>query len=81
MNSCLTEFSEELYKKGVFEEGRVAGLQEGHAAGLQEASTKNARNLFENGVSFDIVRISVENLSDEQLQKIYDEVMAKKMNK
>lgn len=73
MNSCLTEFSEELYKKGVFEEGRVAGLQ--------EASTKNARNLFENGVSFDIVRISVENLSDEQLQNIYDEVMAKKMNK
>ena len=73
MNSCLTEFSEELYKKGVFEEG--------HAAGLQEASTKNARNLFENGVSFDIVRTSVENLSDEQLQNIYDEVMAKKMNK
>lgn len=71
MNSCLTEFSEELFKKGVFEEGRIAG----HAAGLEEGAIHNARNFFKNGVSFDIVRKSIENLSDEQLRKIYDEVM------
>lgn len=66
MNSCLTEFSEVLFKKGAIEEGRI------------EASTENARNLFVNGVSYDIVRKSIENLSDEQLRKIYDEVMASK---
>ena len=73
MNSCLTEFNEEVYKKGFYEEGRIAGLE--------EAAIANARNLFKNDVSFDIVRKSIENLSDEQLCKIYDEVKTRKMNK
>lgn len=66
MNSCLTEFSEVLFKKGVFEEGRV------------EASIENARNLFLNGAPYELVRKSIEVLSDEQLHKIYDEVLASK---
>lgn len=70
MNSCLTEFSEVLFKKGVFEEGR--------AAGIEEAAIENARNLFKNGVSYELVRKSIIPLSDEQLRKIYDEVMASK---
>ena len=69
MNSCLTEFSEELFKKGAIEEGRI------------EASIENARNFFINGAPYELVRKSIEALSDEQLQNIYDEVMAKKMNK
>lgn len=39
MNSCLTEFSEVLFKKGVFEEGRVAGLEEASAK-MHEISSK-----------------------------------------
>ena len=34
----------------------------------------NARRLFENGVAYDIVRASIPSLSDETLQRIYDEV-------
>ena len=40
MLTCLTEFSEQLYKKGLLEEGD------------EEASIDNARNLFKNGASF-----------------------------
>ena len=73
MLTCLTEFSEELYKKGLLEEGRELGIE--------EASINNARNLFKNGASFALVRGSIENLTDEQLQEIYDEVSAARNNK
>ena len=40
MLSCLTEFNEEVFRKGIheegFAEGREAGLAEGHEAGLAE---------------------------------------------
>ena len=70
MNTCLTEFSEELYKKGLLEEGRELGLE--------EACIQNATNLFENGATYELVRASIKQLSDEKLQEIYDEVMASK---
>ena len=70
MLTCLTEFSEQLYKKGLLEEGRELGIE--------EASIDNARKFFKNGVSFEIVRASIEHLTDEQLQEIYDEVMNSK---
>ena len=37
-------------------------------------TANNARRLFENGVVYDIVRASMPSLSDETLQRIYDEV-------
>jgi hypothetical protein len=70
MGNCLTEFNEEAYKKGLLEEGRELGLEEGRE---MEALT-NARKFFENGASYELVRNSIEHLTDEQLQKIYDEV-------
>lgn len=66
MLTCLTEFSEQLYKKGLLEEG------------YEKASIDNARKFFKNGASFELVRASIEHLTDEQLQEIYDEVMASK---
>lgn len=74
MLTCLTEFSEELYKKGLLEKGRELGREEG----LEEASIENAKNFFNNDVSYEVVRQSIKHLTDEQLQKIYAEVMAEK---
>ena len=50
----------------------------GKADGVKNASMENARNFFANGISFEIVRNSIQALSDEVLQEIYDEVMANK---
>lgn len=78
MNTCLTEFSEELYKKGLLEEGRELGLEEGRELGLEEACIQNAKHFFENGATYELVRASIKQLSDDRLQEIYNEVMASK---
>lgn len=41
-----------------------------------QACKNNARKLFENGASYELVRASIDILSDEELQEIYDEVMS-----
>lgn len=46
--------------------------------GKTEAMKENARNLFINGATFELVRDSIKDISDEVLQEIYDEVQ--KMN-
>ena len=38
----------------------------------------NAHNFFTNDVSYEIVRASIDILTDTQLKEIYDEVMAQK---
>lgn len=59
MNTCLTEFNEEVF---------IIGCQEAEAREI-------AMNLFQNGASFELVRASIKSLSDETLQEIYNEVM------
>ena len=49
---------------------------DGKAEGIEKASMESARNLFLNGVQFDIVCRSIKDLSRDTLQNIYDEVMA-----
>ena len=44
--------------------------------GVADEAAENARNLLKNGASFELVRKSIHHISDEMLQKIYDEVMA-----
>lgn len=39
-----------------------------------EKAIYSARKLFENGVSYEIVRASITTISDEDLQKIYEQV-------
>lgn len=46
--------------------------------GKNDEALENAKNFFINGVSFDIVRKSIKNISDEKLREIYNEVMANK---
>ena len=48
--------------------------QEGIEKGIEKEALDNARELLKNGVSFEIVRRSIHNISDEKLQEVYDEV-------
>ena len=54
------------------------GISQGISQGIEQEALENARNFFMNGASFQIVRDSIKSLTDETLQKIYDEVMAEK---
>ena len=73
MLTCLTEFSEQLYKKGLLEEGRELGIEEGRILGIEEGGKKtsidNARNFFKNGASFELVRASIEHLTVSSCRK------------
>ena len=55
------------------------GISEGISQGIEKEALENAKNLFMNGVSFQLVRDSIKSLSDETLQRIYDEVIAQKL--
>lgn len=54
------------------------GVADGISQGISQASINNAHNFFINGVSYEIVRNSIKDISDETLKAIYDEVMANK---
>ena len=62
----------------IYEDGVVEGIERGIEQGIEQEATDNAKNLFTNGVTYDIVRSSIKNLTDESLQKIYDEVVGNK---
>ena len=55
--------------------GEVCDLVENYARSCAERATiESAKKFFENGVSYEVVRTSISNLSDEVLQGIYAEV-------
>ena len=64
---------ERMIKEQGFDEGIEVGRLEGIEA-EKERTIESARLFFENGVDFKIVRASISLLSDEELQKIYEEV-------
>lgn len=39
----------------------------------EEVARKSARKFFENGTTYEMVRTSIDMLSDEELQSIYDQ--------
>lgn len=69
----MTELGTIIYNDGV-----AQGISQGISQGIEKEALENAKNLFMNGVSFQLVRDSIMSLSDETLQKIYDEIMAQK---
>lgn len=69
----MTELGTIIYNDGV-----AQGISQGISQGIEREGLGNAKNLFLNGVSFQLVRDSINSLSDETLQRIYDEVMAQK---
>jgi len=64
---------ERMIKEQGYDEGIEVGRLEGIEA-EKERTIESARLFFENGVDFKIVRASISLLSDEELQKIYEEV-------
>ena len=54
------------------------GIQTGIQQGVQLNAIANAKRLFQNGVSYELVHASIDAISDEELQKIYNEVMEDK---
>ena len=64
-SSLLTEFDQELHDRCTME----YGYEHGVADGAQQNAIANARSLFENGVSVEIISKSL-GMSIEQIQKI-----------
>ena len=52
--------------------------ERGIKTGAQQNAIANATKFFQNGASYELVRASIDALSDEALQAIYNEVMASK---
>ena len=78
------KFLNEVDINAVKEEIKMSPLgtliyNDGVAQGIEKEALENARNFFMNGVSFQLVRDSIKSLSDETLQRIYDEVIAQKL--
>ena len=57
------------------ETGRREGRREGRQEGRQEEAVTNARMLFKNGASMELVAASITTLSKEQLEEIYKETV------
>ncbi len=49
-------------------------LKEATEQGMERTAKDNARSFFQNGATYELVRASIKSLSDEVLQKIYQEV-------
>lgn len=56
------------------QEGLAEGLAKGLVEGKRRVAKRVARNMFEQGMSYDIVKICIQNLSEEELDKIYKDV-------
>lgn len=55
--------------------------RQGIEQGREQNALDNAKKLFENGASYELVRASIDVLSDDRLHQIYEEIMKKKENK
>ena len=64
--------------EAIEEQGIQKGIEKGIEKGSKQNAIENAKRLFENGASYQLVRNSIVNLTDEEMQTIYDEVMKNK---
>ena len=70
------EFGKELEQMGTFSEYYYdRGVSKGISQGSKTNAMDNAKKFFKNGASYELVRNSIDILTDEELQEIYDEVM------
>ncbi len=65
---------DDLYQDGV-EKGIEQGIEQGLNQGRTSEAQENARHFFENGASYELVRTSITSLTEEELRRIYDEVV------
>lgn len=71
---CITEYNEAETMQAFRQEGIAEGIKQGIAMGARE----NARKLFENGASFELIRASIDGFTDNELREIEDEVKKSK---
>ena len=64
---------DDLYADGV-SKGRIEGREEGREEGGKTQAIEDARRLFVNGADYELVRVSIPILPDEELQAIYKSV-------
>lgn len=69
----IFEYDEEKELKLLREAEREMGYEQGLEQGREEASVENAKRLFENGASFELVAASITDVPREILEKIYKE--------
>ena len=50
---------------------------DGIEKGIEQEARENAKNLFKNGATYQLVRCSIHSITDEDLMKIYEEVNQK----
>ena len=83
-NDFTRHIDDEVTKARAHEEWRLEYMslflrdQDMRAEGRVQEAAENAKRLFENGASYQLVRDSIVNLTDEEMQAIYDEVMKNK---
>ena len=63
----------ENYAKEYAEEVAQKVAQDAAQKAVQDAAD-SVKKLFQNGVSYDVVRATITNLSDEELKRIYEAV-------
>ncbi len=68
----ISDFIEERAIKSGLEKGMAQGM----AQGMEQAETQMAKKLFQNGVSYELVKSSINTLTEEKLTKIYEEALA-----
>ena len=59
-----------------FDNGFNNGIDNGFNNGKRDILITTAKNFLQNGVSYEVVRKSIQGLSDEELRAIYEEACA-----
>ena len=83
VNYMIEEMQKELAEKdnALAEKDNALARKDAEIAQLpKHTASENARKLFENGVSYDIVHVSIGILSEEELQAIYKDVTGKEFD-
>lgn len=71
----LSDVVEERGIKAGLEKGMAQGMAQGMVQGQEKAEMQMAIKLFKSGVSYEVVKNSVETLLEEELLNIYEEAM------
>lgn len=78
LGMILTEYDEELTFRNWFEDGVEEGIEKGIEKGIEQgreaACLENARNLYANGVSIELISKSL-NLTPEKVKEIVKDVV------
>ncbi|MBQ0163153.1 MAG: hypothetical protein KBS84_08365 [Treponema sp.] len=70
----LTEYDEESIHRAWYNDGLEDGIEQGITQGIEQTKIDNARKLFENGASIELISKSLE-MTEEQIKEIVKDVV------